>query len=453
MDRRNVLGWLSAGAAAGYADVISGLAPATYGAQPKLSSIQGLPALKITDITTILTAPNRTRLVVVKVSTTEPGLYGLGCATFTQRAYVVQTAVEKYLKPFLIGRNVDEIEDIWQSSYVSSYWRNGPVLFNAMSGVDMALWDIKGKRANMPLYQLLGGKCRFGAALYAHVQGRDFKQVEDNARKAMAQGYRYIRVQVAIPGLATYGAAISRESANAEVIGPTNPKNIWEPGLYLRTLPKLFEHLRIALGEEIELLHDVHERISPSQAVSLCKELEKYHLFFLEDPLSPEEKDHFRLIRQQSSVPIAMGELFNSQQEYVPLIAERLIDFLRIHISQIGGLSIARKVAALCEFFGVRTAWHGPNDCSPVGHAAGLALELASYNFGIHEGGVFPAETRAVFPGCPETKDGYLYANEAPGLGIDIDEKLAAKYPFPDSPTFDHRWGTTRRRDGTVIRP
>jgi mannonate dehydratase len=231
MDRRNVLGWLSAGAAAGYADVISGLAPATYGVQPKLSSIQGLPALKITDITTILTAPNRTRLVVVKVSTTEPGLYGLGCATFTQRAYVVQTAVEKYLKPFLIGRNVDEIEDIWQSSYVSSYWRNGPVLFNAMSGVDMALWDIKGKRANMPLYQLLGGKCRFGAALYAHVQGRDFKQVEDNARKAMAQGYRYIRVQVAIPGLATYGAAISRESANAEVIGPTNPKNIWEPGL------------------------------------------------------------------------------------------------------------------------------------------------------------------------------------------------------------------------------
>ncbi len=237
------------------------------------------------------------------------------------------------------------------------------------------------------------------------------------------------------------------------MIGPTNPRNIWEPGPYLRTLPKLFEHLRVALGEEVELLHDVHERITPSQAVNLCKELEKYHLFFLEDPLPPEEKDHFRLIRQQSSVPLAMGELFNTQQEYVPLIAERLIDFIRIHISQIGGLSMARKVAALCEFFGVKTAWHGPGDCSPVGHAAGLALELASHNFGIHEGDVFPPETRAVFPGCPETKDGYLYANEAPGLGIDIDEKLAAKYPFPDTPTFDHRWGTTRRRDGTVIRP
>ncbi len=453
MDRRAVLGWLSAGVAAGGAHFVSAPAALAQAARPSPASPHGLPPLKITDITTILTAPNRIRLVIVKVSTSEPGLYGLGCATFTQRAYAVQTAVEKYLKPFLNGRDVDQVEDIWQSSYVSSYWRNGPVLFNAMSGVDMALWDIKGKRANMPVYQLLGGRCRFAAALYAHVQGRDFKEVEDNARKAMAKGYRYIRVQMAIPGLATYGAAVSREPTDPEVIGPTNPKNIWEPGPYLRTLPKLFEHLRVALGEEVELLHDVHERITPSQAVSLCKELEKYHLFFLEDPLPPEEKDHFRLIRQQSSVPLAMGELFNTQQEYVPLIAERLIDFIRIHISQIGGVSMARKVAALCEFFGVKTAWHGPGDCSPVGHAAGLALELASHNFGIHEGGVFPPETQAVFPGCPETKDGYLYANEVPGLGIDIDEKLAAKYPFPDTPTFDHRWGTTRRRDGTVIRP
>ena len=343
MDRRDILGWLSASALGGCASLMPTVARPAEEAQPKPMSSHGLPALKITDITTILTAPNRTRLVVVKVSTSEPGLYGLGCATFTQRAYAVQTAVEKYLKPFLTGRDVDEIEDIWQSSYVSSYWRNGPVLFNGMSGVDMVLWDIKGKRANMPVYQLLGGKCRFGAALYAHVQGRDFKEVEDNARKAMAKGYRHIRVQVGIPGLATYGAAGSRESANADVIGPTHPKNVWEPGPYLRTLPKLFEHLRVTLGDEVELLHDVHERISPSQAIGLCKELEKYHLFFLEDPLPPEEKDHFRLIRQQSSVPIAMGELFNTQQEYVPLIAERLIDFIRIHISQIGGLSMAER--------------------------------------------------------------------------------------------------------------
>jgi mannonate dehydratase len=307
----------------------------------------------------------------------------------------------------------------------------------------------------MPLYQLLGGKCRFAAALYAHAQGRTIKEVEENARSEMARGYRHIRVQVSIPGLATYGAGAGArpKPTNREVIGPTNPRNVWEPGPYLRTVPKLFEHLRSTLGDDVELLHDVHERITPSQAVNLCKELEKYHLFFLEDPLPPEEKDHFRLIRQQSSIPLAMGELFNTQQEYVPLIAERLIDFIRIHISQIGGLSMARKLAALCEFFGVKTAWHGPSDCSPVGHAAGLALELASHNFGIHESAVFPPETRAVFPGCPETRDGYLYAHEAPGLGIDIDEKLAAKYPVSDDPPFDFRWGTTRRRDGTVIRP
>ena len=208
MDRRDVLGWLSAGIAVSCAQLVSAPAAVAQAIQPKPTSSHGLPSLKITDITTILTAPNRIRLVVVKVSTSEQGLYGLGCATFTQRAYAVQTAVERYLKPFLIGRDVDQVEDIWQSSYVSSYWRNGPVLFNAMSGVDMALWDIKGKRANMPVYQLLGGKCRFAAALYAHVQGRDFKEVEDNAKKAMAKGYRHIRVQVAIPGLATYGAAV-----------------------------------------------------------------------------------------------------------------------------------------------------------------------------------------------------------------------------------------------------
>jgi mannonate dehydratase len=453
MDRRNALRWLSAGTATSCAALLAGREPEALAGQPKAESTRAPSPLKIADITTILTAPNRARLVVVKVSTSEPGLYGLGCATFTQRARAVETAVEKYLKPFLIGRDVDQIEDIWQSSYVSSYWRNGPVLFNAMSGVDMALWDIKGKRAGMPVYQLLGGKCRLGAALYTHVQGRDFKEVEENARKAMARGYRYVRVQVAIPGMATYGAAGRSEPGNREPVGPTNVKQVWEPGRYVRTVPKLFEHLRSTLGDEVELLHDVHERITPSQAVSLCKELEKYHLFFLEDPLPPEEKDHFRLIRQQSSVPIAMGELFNTQQEYVPLIAERLIDFIRIHISQIGGLSMARKVAALCEFFGVKTAWHGPSDCSPVGHAAGLALEMASYNFGIHEAGAFPPETRAVFPGCPETKDGLLLVSEAPGLGIDIDEKLAAKYPIRDDPPFDYNWGTVRRRDGTVIRP
>ncbi len=448
MNRREVLCGLPAGA------LLGGLLPGAVAAEEKAAPSKGRPRLKIADITTILTAPNKIRLVVVKVTTSEPGLYGLGCATFTQRAYTVQTAVEKYLKPLLIGRDPDEIEDIWQSSYVSSYWRNGPVLFNAMSGVDMALWDIKGKRAGMPVYQLLGGKCRFAAELYRHVRGNDVKEVEDGVRKALADGYRHVRVQVAIPGQATYGAAASIEEPKAPAVSePTHPEYVWEPAKYVRAVPKLFEHLRSTVGDDVELLHDVHERISPSQAIQLCKDLEKYRLFFLEDPLSPEDKDHFAHLRAQTSIPLAMGELFNTQQEYLPLIAGRLIDFIRIHISQIGGLSMARKVAALCEFFGVKTAWHGPGDVSPVGHAAGLHLELASHNFGIHEGSLFSPDTRAVFPGCPEVKNGYLYANDSPGFGIDIDEKLAAKFPFPDSPTFDHRWGGTRRRDGTVIRP
>jgi mannonate dehydratase len=448
MQRRDILQWISKGTLAGGA---LALRPARLLAQ-ETAARKGLPPIKITDVKTILTAPDRIRLVVVKVMTNEPGLYGLGCATFTQRAYVVQTAVDKYLKPFLVGRDVDEIEDVWQSAYVSSYWRNGPVLFNAMSGVDEALWDIKGKRANMPVYQLLGGKVRMAADLYFHASGRDFEEVTDRGRKAMAEGFRYVRVQVAVPGLATYGAAGAATAEGDD--GPTNPTRVWESRPYVRLLPKLFEHVRTALGDEVELLHDIHERVTLTEAVQVCRELERYHPYFIEDPFPPEQNEHFRILRQQTSVPIAMGELFNTQHEYVPLIAGRLIDFMRAHVSQIGGLSMARKVGALCEFFGVRTAWHGPGDTSPVGHAAQLALELASHNFGIHEGSGFAANTREVFRGCPEIRKGAMWATEAPGFGIDVDEKLAAKFPFPPGPPdFDYTWGRTRRRDGTVIRP
>ena len=220
-------------------------------------------------------------------------------------------------------------------------------------------------------------------------------------------------------------------------------------------LPKFFEHLRTKLGDEVELLHDVHERVTLNQAINLCKALEPYRLFFLEDPFPPEDNDHFRLLRQQTSIPLAMGELFNTQHEYLPLIKERLIDFIRIHISQIGGLSPARKVAALCEYFGVRTAWHGPGDASPVAHAAQLALELASYNFGVHEGGSFPKETQEVFVGCPEVKNGYMLAQEKPGLGIEVDEKLAAKFPIPAGPAelrlfVGHDAAQRRHGDQTV---
>jgi mannonate dehydratase len=459
MNRRDAIASLSlAGGASLFSPRAALAGPAAPAEHPAYTqAIKGTSPVRIRDIKTILTAPNRIRLVVVKVETTEPGLVGWGCATFTQRALVVGTAIDEYLRPFLIGRNVDEIEDIWQSSYMSSYWRNGPVLFNAMSGVDIALWDIKGKRAGMPLYQLLGGKVRHGADCYFHASGASFEEVEQNARAAMERGFRHVRVQVSTPGYASYGARSTAQPApgtEGEAIGPTNPRAIWESAPYVRMLPKFFEHLRTKLGDEVELLHDVHERVTLNQAINLCKSLEPYRLFFLEDPFPPEDNDHFRLLRQQTSIPIAMGELFNTQHEYLPLIRDRLIDFIRIHISQIGGLSPARKVQALSEYFGVRTAWHGPGDASPVAHAAQLALELASYNFGIHEGGGFPKETQEVFVGCPEVENGYMLAQEKPGLGIEVDEQLAAKFPIPDGPpNFDYSWGTTRRRDGTIIRP
>lgn len=258
-------------------------------------------------------------------------------------------------------------------------------------------------------------------------------------RKFIEQGYRYIRIQVDVPGYATYGVRGQRD-------------RVWEPGPYVRTVVRLFEHLRSRLGYEIELLHDVHERVPPIQAIELAKELEQYRLFFLEDPFAPEDIGYFRLLRQQTSIPIAMGELFNNPNEYLPLIKDCLIDFIRLHLSGIGGLSMGRKLAALCEFFGVRTAWHGPGDVPPVGHAANLALDLACHNFGIQEQHVFGEAAREMFPGCPEIRDGYLWPNEKPGLGIDVDEELAAKFPFPEHPLAGG-WETIRREDGTVIRP
>jgi mannonate dehydratase len=408
--------------------------------------------LKITDIKVILTAPANIRLVVVKVLTSEPGLYGLGCATFTQRARTVETAVDRYLKPFLLGKNPLNIEDIYQSSFVSSYWRNGPVLGNALSGVDIALWDILGKHSGLPLYQLLGGKCRDAVDTYRHASGADFKQVEDAVRRFMEQGYRHIRTHVAVPGLATYGAATPRGGAGTEV--PPNARiERWEPKPYVRRVVKLFEHLRKQVGDEVELLHDVHERVPPILAIQLAKDLEPFHLFFLEDPFSPEDVGWFTHLRQQTSTPLAMGELFNNPNEWLSLVSGRLVDFIRIHISQVGGLTMARKVAALCEFFAVRTAWHGPGDVSPVGHAANVHLDLATPNFGIQEARDFTQAERDVFPGCPELKNGYYHASDRPGLGIDLDEKLAARFPITDDPPFDYRWGNTRRLDGTVVKP
>ena len=413
----------------------------------------GKEPVRIRDVKVILTAPNGIRLVIVKVETTEPGLYGIGCATFTQRPMAVVTAIEEYLKPFVIGRDVHDIEDFWQAAFVSSYWRSGPVLNNAMSGIDMALWDIKGKIANLPVYQLLGGKTRKAASVYVHASGMDFAEVEEDVQRYLDQGFKYIRCQVAVPGSSTYGVGKRVQGKVSNRSSHLDPAQApWDPDAYVRIVPKLFDHIRSRFGEEIQLLHDIHERVAPMQAINLARDLDQFKLFFLEDPFAPEDNGYFPLLRQHSSTPIAMGELYVNVHEYVPLIQERLIDFIRVHISDIGGLTRAWKLAALCEFFGVRTAWHGPGDASPVAHAANVALDLACFNFGIQESYLFPERTKEVFPGCPEIRDGMIWANETPGLGIDIDEKAAAKYPFPTA-AFNGAWPAIRTPDGTVIKP
>ncbi len=408
-------------------------------------------AVTISRVRCVATAPAGIRLVVVKVETSDDGLYGLGCATFTQRPSAVIDAVESYLNPFLQGRNVDEIEDIWQAAYHSSYWRQGPVLNNALGGVDMALWDIKGKRAGMPVHELLGGRCRKAAPVYLHASGREFAEVVEHAESLMAQGFRHIRMQVEVPGQATYGTK-SDLKTHARVDGPCSPQNIFEPADYVRLAPRLFEFARDALGDEVELLHDIHERLPAPLAIQLAKDLEPFRLFFLEDPLPPEDIGSFRRLRSATHVPIAMGELFTNVNDHLPLIRDQLIDFIRVHISHVGGLTPARKLAALCEFFGVRTAWHGPGDTSPIGHAANLALDLSVSNFGIQEFTPCNQATQDVFPGCPETREGMLWSNDGPGWGVDLDEELAGRFPYPDHP-FNGAWPAIRRPDGSVIRP
>jgi mannonate dehydratase len=402
-------------------------------------------AVTIKDVKTILTQPARAKLVLVKIITSDDGLYGLGCATFTQRFHAVHAAIEQHLKPFLIGRDVDRIEEIWQMAMVNGYWRNGPVLNNAISGVDQALWDIKGKRAGMPVYQLLGGKCREAAAAYTHASGDTPEAVIDNIRRLQEEGYRYFRCQ-----LGGYGG--SSASFNAPTEAPEGaPRGAYFNGNdYMRNTLRLFERIRAELGLGVELMLDVHERLNPSDAVEFAKDMEEFKLFFLEDVLAPEDNEWFSRIRRQCATPLAMGELFNQPHEWQPLIQGRLIDFMRMHVSQMGGITPARAVATLGGMYGVRTAWHGPNDTSPVGHAANLHLDLWAPNFGVQEWCRFDESIYQLFPGLPQVRDGYMYPNEKPGLGIDIDEELAAKFPCRDEVV---QWTQKRLPDGSPSRP
>ena len=414
--------------------------------KPDAMGQSNLPTAKITKVRAIVTAPYNTNLVIVKVETDQPGLYGIGCATFTQRAHTVASAINDYLNDFCKGKNAANIEDIWQTAYVSSYWRNGPVLNNALSGLDQALWDIKGKMAGMPVYQLLGGKTRFAVDTYTHASGKTSEEVMDNVEKYREMGFRNIRIQ-----LGGYGSTHLTDNPDWKKGGfGTASDNTMDPQAYKRGTIDIFKKARERFGDEIELLHDMHERLQPMDAIDMIKRVEEYRPFFIEDPFSPENIGWFKLLREKTSVPLAMGELFNSPHEWLEPMSQRLYDYIRIHISQIGGITPAMKVARLGEWFNVRTAWHGPGDTSPVGHAANAHIDLAVWNFGIQEMKHFSDLAREVFPGTPTVKDGYMHVNEVPGLGIDIDEALAKKYP---AVKYNYNWTQVRTKDGTPIRP
>ncbi len=403
---------------------------------------------RIKDIRVIRTRPAGT-WIVVKIITDQDGLYGIGSAHQYNAPGAVVAALEEWFKPRLIGRDPSHIEDIWQSTFTSGYWRSGPILNSALGGIDIALWDIKGKEAGMPVYQLLGGPCRSAVPAYAHASGETLEALEEDVRRYMEEGFQHIRCQ-----LGPYGGGGFIPADRAHL-----PKNAWpmdkvfDDELYVENIVNMFDYLRKKLGFGVKLTHDVHEHLRPNMAVQLAKRLEPYRLFFLEDALPPEQIAYFRLIRQQCATPMAMGELFVNSNEWMPLITERLIDFIRTRVSKVGGITQAQKIAHLCEWFGVQTAWQEGGNTDPINLTASLHLDMACWNFGIQEENWFKPEELEAFPGHPEFEGGYFYLSDRPGLGIDIDEEKARRLVDPERLRRPIYVAEDRRADGSVVRP
>lgn len=384
--------------------------------------------MKITKANVIVTCPGR-NFVTLKIET-DAGYTGVGDATLNGRELAVVSYLQDHVIPTLIGRDAHQIEDIWQYLYRGAYWRRGPVTLSAVAAVDMALWDIKAKAAKMPLYQLLGGACRTGVMVYGHANGETIEDTIAEARKYQNAGYKAIRLQSGVPGLAsTYGVSKDKmfyEPADADL--PT--ENLWSTPAYLRTAPELFAQAREALGWDTHLLHDVHHRLTPIEAGRLGKDLEPYRLFWMEDPTPAENQEAFRTIRQHTTTPIAIGEVFNTIWDAKTLIQEGLIDYIRATVVHAGGISHLRRIANFADLHHVRTGCHGATDLSPVSMAAALHFDLSISNFGIQEYMRHTEETDAVFPHAYRFADGMLHPGDEPGLGVDIDETLAAQYPY-----------------------
>ena len=384
--------------------------------------------MKITEAKVIITSPGR-NFVSLKIYTDE-GLYGVGDATLNGRELSVASYLNDHIVPMLVGRDPHQIEDIWQFLYRGAYWRKGPVTMTAISAVDMALWDIKAKAADMPLYQLLGGKSRSGVMVYGHANGDSIEETVDEVGKFLNDGYLAVRAQTGIPGLkSTYGVSKDKmfyEPADSDL--PT--ENEWSTTKYLDSIPKLFETLRNAYGNEPHLLHDVHHRLTPIEAARLGKDLESFRLFWLEDAVPAENQAGFRTIRQNTVTPLAVGEIFNTIWDCKELLEEQLIDYIRTSVVHAGGITHLRRIADFASLFHVRTGCHGATDLSPICMGAALHFDLWVPNFGIQEYMRHSEETNAVFPHSYSFKNGYMYPGETAGHGVDIDEKIAAKYPY-----------------------
>jgi mannonate dehydratase len=395
-------------------------------------------AARITRVRTFLCGPQGCPYLISRVETDQPGLYGLGCASDPQRTLAVRAVLDEYLGPLLHGRYAGDIEDIHRLLQCSGYWRGGSIANNALGALDVALWDIAAKLAGQPLYALLGGRARAYAEAYTHVDGVDPGEIAERVAEAVEAGYRHVRVQVGLPGVAAYGTG-----------GATGA---WDPLVYLRRVPAALAEVRRRVGDEVELLHDVHERLTPAQARHLVAAVADARLYFLEDALAPEDSHYFGQLRATAAVPLAVGELFDDVARFLPLLRQRAIDFARVRIPTLGGLTPTRKLVAACELFGVRVAPHGPGDVSPVAQAANLALDISSPAFGVQEAARFREATLEVFPGAPVPERGRLHPTNTPGLGVDFDERACRRHPAPP-PLAHDRWALLRGADGAAQRP
>ncbi len=384
--------------------------------------------MKIASARLILCSPDR-NFVTLRIETDE-GIYGLGDATLNGRELAVAAYLEEHVIPCLIGRDPFAIEDIWQYLYRGAYWRRGPVTMSAIAAVDVALWDIKAKALDTPLYNLLGGKSRQGMLVYAHANGADIPGAIESVKRHIDQGYLAIRVQSGVPGVnASYGVPKGGKAYEPAERGLPS-ESLWSTERYLNFAPKLFEAVRMEVGEDIHLLHDLHHRLTPIEAARLGKSLEPYHLFWMEDPTPAENQDGFRLIRQHTTTPVATGEVFNSFWDAHDLIRNQWIDYLRMTIVHGGGITALKKAADFAAVYQVRTGFHGATDLSPVTMAAALHLGIAIHNFGIQEHMPHTPLADQVFPHHYRYEGGYMDPGDAPGLGVSIDEDLAGQYPY-----------------------